>query len=432
MSGGGGTTQNHTHTGIGDSQYMGLMNQHQNTQNQIQGISTGARDEIRRLEQPIGRIETGVRDLSGDLRFGLNDVNRNIQSQTQELGGQFADVNRNLSGLDNTVGNVARDVTAGFTGMNNQFNQVGNQLTGLSNDVTSGFANTNQALGAGFADVNANMGINFDRAAQERMAGFSGLADMVGTGFAGQAGFLTDMSSNILGGQNNLQNLLNQTGGRLDAYYGDLASGQQGIAGMVGDVQGGLNDFTTQYGRDTALANRQRADIQQAQQSGTDRVSSDIARMQGANSVAQQRLMDAVGGVGQSVVAGTQSTQTGMDQQQQEVAQRINTIRDLLQTTGENLDAATRQQFGDLANSFDQAGNFIANSVDQQGFRISRALDNQGNLLLNRFDQAGNRVGSNVLNMPLMFQQADAYQRMLAGQMAPVGGLASPLPFAQT
>jgi hypothetical protein len=262
---------------------------------------------------------------------------------------------------------------------------------------------------------------------------------MVGSGFAGQANYLQNMSSNILGGQQSLTDLLNNTGGRLDAYYGDLAAGQQGLADQVGGVQGGFNDFTTQYGRDTALANRQRADLQQAQQSGTERMANDLANMQGANSVAQQRLMEAVGGVGQDVLSGTRRTVSGFDQQadaqqqqQIEVAQRINTIRSLLETTGQNLDESTRQQFSELANSFDQTGNFIANSVDRQGFQISRALDNQGNLLLNRFDQAGNRDSSNVLNMPMMFQQADAYQQMLAGQMAPTGGLASPIPFAQT
>jgi archaellum component FlaC len=422
MGGGKSPTTNVTNTGIGDSQYMGLMNQHQSTQNQIRGIETGARDEIRRLEQPIGRIETGVRDLSGDLRFGLADVNRNIAGQTQQIGSQFNDVNRNIAGIDNTVGNVARDVTAGFGDMNNQFNQVGSQLTDLGNNVSTGFANTNQAIGSGFADTNANMNTQFDRAAQERLAGFSGLGDMVGTGFAGQADFLTNMSSNILGGQNNLQNLLNQTGGRLDAYYGDLSSGQQGIANQVGNVQGGLNDFTNQYGRDTALANRQRADIQQTQQSGTERVTNDLARMQGANSVAQQRLMDAVGGMGTSGgLAGP-----APEQAQTAVAQQVNMIRELLGSIGQNLDPNTRAQYADLATSFDEGGNLIANSNDANGFRVNRAMDNAGNLFLNRFDQAGNRASSNVLNVPNMFQQAEAFRRMMTEQQAPVSGLASP------
>lgn len=440
MCGGGGTpTTNVTNTGLGDSQYSSLRSGQDAIRSDIGGIATGARDEIRRLEQPISGIDARVRDLSGDVRFGFNDVNRNIQDQTRELGSQFADVNRGITGIDNTVSNIGRDVTAGFAGMDNQFNQVGQQLTGLTNNVDQGFANTQQAMATGFGDLRTGMNDQFNQASQERIAGFTGLGDMVGTGFAGQAEFLNNMSANVLGGQRNLQDLLNATGGRLDAYYGDLAAGQQGLSNQVGGVQSGLNDFTAQYGRDTAMAQRQMGDIQQAQQAGTDRIANDLARTQGANAAAQQRLMDAVGGVGQDLQSGTNRTLSTLSQQdatqdraQQEIAQRINTIRELVQTTGQNLDASTRQQYTDLANSFDQAGNFIANSVDQQGFRISRALDNQGNLLLNRFDQAGNRVGSNVLNMPLMFQQAEAYQQMLAAQMAPVGGLASPLPFAQT
>jgi hypothetical protein len=217
---------------------------------------------------------------------------------------------------------------------------------------------------------------------------------------------------------------LNNTGNRLDAYYGDLASGQQGIANQVGAVEGGLNDFTTQYGRDTALANRQRADIQRAQESGTDRITNDMARMQGANSVAQQRIMDAVGGMGTS--GGIAGGATSPEQMQGAVAQQINMIRELLGAVGENLDPNTRAQYADLATSFDDGGNLIANSMDANGMRVNRAMDNAGNLFLNRFDQAGNRAGSNVLNVPNMFQQADAFRRMLMEQQAPVSGLASP------
>ena len=437
--GGRRSTTNVNQTGLGDSQFGTLRSGQDAIRGDLRTIETGARDEIRRLDQPIRGIDDRVRDLSGDVRFGLADVNRNIAGQTQELGSQFADVNRGITGLENNVGNIGRDVTAGFGEMSNQFGQVGSQLTGLSNAVDTGFTQAGDMVRSGFADTNANLNMGFDQASQERMAGFTGLGDLVGSGFAGQADFLNNMSANVLGGQQSLQDLLNQTGGRMDAFYGDLASGQQGIANQIGGVDAGLSDFTTQYGRDTTMANRQRADIQQAQQSGTDRISNDLAGMQGANSVAQQRLMEAVSGVGQDVMAGTNQTLSGFDraaQQQQsgqnEFAQRINTIRSLIETTGQNLDANTRQQYMDLSNSFDQAGNLLANSVDQQGFRISRAMDNTGNLILNRFDQAGNRVAGNVLNVPTMFQQAEAYQRMMQQQQVPTGGLASPLPFAQT
>ena len=419
--GGRRTTKKTTNTGLGDSQFGTLRSGQDAIRGDIRSIETGARDEIRRLDQPLQNIDSRVRDLSGDVRFGLADVNRNIAGQTQELGSQFADVNRGITGLENNVGNIGRDVTAGFGEMSNQFGQVGSQLTGLSNAVDTGFTQAGDMVRSGFADTNANLNMGFDRAAQERMAGFTGLGDLVGSGFAGQADFLNNMSANVLGGQQSLQDLLNQTGGRLDAYYGDLSSGQQGIANQIGGVDAGLADFTTQYGRDAALANRQRADIERAQQSGNDRITNDLARMQGANNVAQQRLMDAVGGTGAGVAAAAPQ-----QQEQGGIAQQINMIRELLTTVGQNLDPATQQTYAELANSFDQNGNLVPNSQDQNGFIVNRAMDNDGNLFLNRFDQAGNRASSNVLNVPSMIQQAEAFRRMMTEQQAPTGGLASP------
>lgn len=433
MGGGKSPTTNVTNTGLGDSQYASLRSGQDSIRNDIGSVSTGARDEIRRLEQPIDQIDNRVQNLAGDQRMGFADVNRALESQSQSFGSQLAGVNQGLSGVNTAVGNVGRDVTAGFSNMDNQFSQVGQQLTGLDNNVTQGFANAADRMNAGFTDLRTGMDDQFDTASQERMAGFTGLGDMVGTGFAGQADFLNQMSTNILGGQAGLNDLLTATGGRLDTYYGDLAQGQAGIADQVGGVQTGLNDFTNQYDDDVALANRSRADIQQGMMNQTDRIRNDVGAMQNANNEAQQRIMQAVSGVQDDVRTSVDQSRAGFANTlatsadaRSDFNQQIGTVRNFLATAGRSLDAGTQSQYTDLVNSFDQTGALIPNSIEQSGLRISRALDNGGNLLLDRSDPAGNPVNRRLLNVPQMLSQAQQYQQTLAAGQVQSGGFASP------
>jgi len=330
-------------------------------------------------------------------------------------------------------------VTEGFGNVNNQFSDVGNQLTGLTNDVGQGFSNAQDTVRTGFSDLNTSMGDQFSTAAQERMQGFSGLSDQVGSGFAGQSEFLNQLSSNVLGGQQNLQDTLGQTGNRLDTYYGDLAERQGAIQQQVGGVQSGLTDFTQDYEDDTRMANQTRSDLQNSVINQTNRIRNDVGRAQNQTNEQQSRLMDAVGGVDERVEDSTQQTQQRFqlasderEQQGGDFTNRINRVRDLLAETGDNLDQQTRRQYADMVTSFDLQGNLIENTVSEQGLQISRALDQQGNLMVNRFDRTGNPIARNMYNVPEMLEQADMFSQSMQ-QQVPTSGLAGTnLPFTQT
>lgn len=426
----GGSTTNVSNTGLGDSQYASLQAQNEALQSQV----NQGQQNIANLQNTVNSVASRpVQDNTGDFRV----VNSNIDQTRNILGERIAGVDQNVQQVGNTAQNIDQNVSRGFASMDDQFGQVGQQLTGIGNDVNQGFLDANQVFQTGIGDVRTGMNDGFNQASQERMAGFTGVADMVGSGFAGQADYLQTMSGNILGGQASLNDLLANTGQRLDTYYGDLAQGQAGIANQVGGVQTGLNDFTQQYTTDTALADRTRNDIQTGMMAQTDRIANDIGRMQDANSVSQSRLMDAVGGVGSrvdetigSARAGFANTLASSPEARGEFASQINTVRQLLATVGQNLDGQTQSEYQDLISAFDPTGGLVPTGLDAAGMRVSRQLDQQGNLLINRSDSAGNLVNRRMLSIPRMISQAQQYQQAIQGTPSPTSGFASP--FAST
>jgi len=442
MSGGGGTTTNVTETGLGDQQYANLSRGQENIRTDIRGIGDGSEEEIRRVSNQIRGVDRGVDNLSRDQEIGFQNVNRNISGQTQQLTGELNNVNRQVSGLDDSIGGVQQSVNEGFGNVNNQFSDVGNQLTGLTNDVGQGFSNAQDTIRTGFNDMNTAMGDQFNTASQERMSGFSGLSDQVGSGFAGQSEFLNSMSQNVLGGQQTIQDVLGDTSNRLDTYYGDLAGRQGDIQEQVSGVQGGLSDFTSQYEDDIKLANQTRADLQDQVINQTGRIRNDLGRVQNQQQEQQSRLMSSVSGVDENVREGNEASEQRFrlsenqtQNQSSTLGNRINDVRDLLVQTGQNLDQTTRQQYSELVNSFDAQGSLISNSISEQGVAITRALDQQGNLMVNRFDQNGSQIAQNMLNVPTMLEEARRFQEQMlgGGSAVPQGGFAgSPLPFAQT
>jgi len=437
--GGSKTTNKTTKTGLGDQQYANLSRGQEYIRDDIGEIGGQSDEQLRRVRDDVRDVGSNVSNLGRDQEAGFQGVNRNISNQTQQLENQFNTVNQNVSGISDDLGGVQQSVTQGFGSVNDQFSDVGNQLTGLTNDVGQGFSNTGDQLRTGFSDLNTAMGDQFNTAAQERMQGFSGISDQVGSGFAGQSEFLNQLSSNVLGGQQNLQDTLGQTGNRLDTYYGDLAERQGAIQQQVGGVQSGLTDFTQDYEDDTKMANQTRSDLQSAVVNQSNRIRNDLGRVQNQTNEQQSRLMDAVGGVDERVEDSTQQTQQRLqlasDERQQQggdFTTRINRVRDLLVQTGDNLDQQTRRQYADMVTSFDQQGNLIQNTVNEQGIQISRALDQQGNLMVNRFDRTGNQIARNMYNVPEMLEQADMFSQSMQ-QQVPTGGLAGTnLPFTQT
>jgi len=404
--GGGGDTTNVTKTGLGDRQYSSL----KGGQNSINQNIDHTKGIVRARANALGKaMESHTQSLRDQINRSDDASDRNFGTlfrqndrQTNQIIDQVQDVERGVDGLGNNIDNIDRTVSQGFQKADNQFNQIGNQMQGLSGDIQQGFGDTQSQLDSGLGDLQTNMSDQFGQASQERMDGFQGLSNQVGSGFASQADFLDQMSQNVLGGQQAIENLVGDTGNRLDTYYGDLAGRQEDLQEQVGGVQSGLTDFSQSYEENVDLANQTRADIQDAVINQTDQIRTDLGNVSQAQSEQQTRLMDAVGGVRDSVQEGTEANQQqfNLAAQQRErqggdFSTSLNSVRDLLMQTGDRLDGVTRQQYTDLVTP----------------------------------------LGNNMLDVPAMIAEAESFRQQVMGTPeTPEAGFAgaNPLPYTLT
>ena len=367
-----------------------------------------------------------------DLKSGQSDIRADIAaipqttvvSQTVDTSGienrigslegttssGFADVGGRLDTVNNTLGDVQGSVDTGFASMNQNFNDITEGQTGIQNTLT---------------DVAGNMTERFDTVDNTLDTGFSGVNDNINTQFDAQNQNLTDMSANILGGQTNLQSYLEGMSDRNDTYYGGLAEGQSNIMGEVGGLQTGLASFRDAYDANTTLANQTRAELLDTVSGGFNRTREAIADNFGDTQRDIANVSGQIEQQGRQEQAGEQSIQrdftaairelsagfeAGTQDQaaaQQDVINRIDTVKQVLATQSENLPEDIRRQYTQLATSFDENGRLIRESVDAQGLVTRRAMDNQSNVLLAQFNQQGDMLGQSMFNMNALLKQMD-------------------------
>jgi hypothetical protein len=265
----------------------------------------------------------------------------------------------------------------------------------------------------------------FDTVDSTLDTGFAGVNENVNTQFDAQNQNLTDLSANVLGGQTNLQSYLEGMSDRSDTYYGGLAEGQAGIMGGIGGMQTGLNDFRENYDANTTLANQTRAELLDTVTGGFNQTRETISdsfndTSRDINNVSGQVDEQARRAAADAPVTAQEFTQTirelasGLDAgtreqaaAQNDVVQRLDTVKQVLTTQGENLPDDIRQQYTQLAQAFDQNGKLVRESIDAQGVTTRRAMDNQSNVLLANFDQQGKMLGQNMFNVNTLLKQMD-------------------------
>jgi hypothetical protein len=106
---------------------------------------------------------------------------------------------------------------------------------------------------------------------------------------------------------------------------------------------------------------------------------------------------------------------------------RLNTIKNVLTTQGDSLDANLKKNYTDLVNSFDETGKLVAQSTDTFGNRVSRALDAQGNLLIATFNNTGNKLDQQSLSINQMMGQMERFgyrpgSNVAMGTLTPASG----------
>jgi hypothetical protein len=212
---------------------------------------------------------------------------------------------------------------------------------------------------------------------------------------------------------------------RADTYYGGLSEGQANIMGEVGGLQTGLSNFRDAYDTNTTLANQTRAELLDTVSGGFNRTREaiadnfgdtqrDIANVSGQ--IDQQSRQDQAGEQSiqrdfttaiRELTAGFEAGTQDQAAAQQDVLNRIDTVKQVLSTQSENLPEDIRRQYTQLAQSFDQNGRLIRESIDSQGTVTRRAMDNQSNVLLAQFNQQGDMLGQSMFNMNALLKQMD-------------------------
>lgn len=431
--GGSKKTTNVTNTGLGDSQYKNLQTGQNNLGTQITGVENAMDKRFDTADASLKKVNTGI----GTLGSQITDTQNAISSGFDTTGKALTGLSDQMTGLGTDLGGK---IDTGFAG-------VGESLTGLGTDMSEGFAGVNANVDARFGDVTNAMNTGFENAQTSMNTGFTNTANTINTAATGinqnisnaqadinqnvSSGFeatqnqLTDAQAAILAGQGGLGDQLTQVGGNLDTYYAGLAAQNAEALANQGQLQTGLNDYINQYTKDNKLAVQQRADLVNGVTSGFDAVNDNMAQASDAATSERMALAQQVQGVGTQVDTAAQQSETKFSDVAKQIAvgfndgtqesqdmrmdfiNRLNTVRNVLSTQGDQLDANIRNQYSQMADSFDQNGELISRSIDQQGNTVGRALDAQGNLLMATFDQYGGRINQQSLNLNQMMSQLD-------------------------
>ena len=423
-------------TGLGEEQYDALSTNQGNMGTQIEEgfVATGGKlDTISSNVDQFGRniydaaslvntnTNTGftnLTDLLGTYNQGMNDQFSNAAISMDHNAGLLSKNNTALRKLPSTI-------STGFTEMDARFDTV-DDVTG---DTNSTLDQGIDAMDAGFTQAQANRDQQAIDAKRLRDSGFEAATTEFNKGFEGASKQLTETQANVLGGQDNLGATLDTMQGSADIYAGQSLENQAALQKKQDGFVSSFDTYVDRYSDDTTLANQTRADLQLAQNNAAKALRTDIGNYAQAAAQGQDNINRNIGTLGEgsargfevladTVQGGFSDTTAANQLESQNLSSRIGNVKSLLQTTGETIDATSREQYTALANSFDENGQLIANSVDAQGNTISRAMDDQGRIIETKFDGAGSEISKVQMDVETMLSNAEQYQSSLTGQIS--------------
>jgi hypothetical protein len=362
----------------------------------------------------------------------VNEIDTSDLAKLDQVNQGFATSAANQETLKSNTGQIMTDTGQIMSDTGQILSDVGQvraDTQGLGTKVDEGFATTAQTLGdvgTSISDLSTSNQTNFDNINTAVDTGFTETQDQVATGFADAQTNRDLLSSNILGGQGQLKDYLSDMSGRADVYYQGLAGGQENLTNNLSGLQTNFTDFRDTYDVNTNLANQSRGELQDTVSGGFTNMRTDMGRNFDAAQRDSQNVQAAVDQGNQQAVQGQRAMTrdftknvtdlaSGMaapDQQgaaeQNDVINRIDAVRSILASQGDNIDAGLRDQYTKLANSFDANGQLIRESVDRSGLTTRRQMDRQSNIMLAQFDQRNNLAGQSMINVNALLQQMDA------------------------
>ncbi len=323
----------------------------------------------------VDQVNQGFATSAANQSSILDGQSNLAQGQTGILQGQ--------SGLATGQTGLAKtqtDILGNQVGMQTGIDTANTALTGLGSAVTD--------VQTGVDTANTNLG---------------NLGKDVSEGFAGQQEQVANMQQAVLSGQVSMTDVLNAMRDEQTTQYGDLSANQATITDNIGGVQTGLDTLRTDQQKANTLADQSRAELAKTVTGGFDAVTENQASQQNqaaknadaslANQAAiqQQAVPQTLATFGATAkeLASGQAASGEATPQQTDFLNRLSTIKQILSTQGNNLDASIRAEYATIANAFNDDGTLIPASINESGNQVRRGMDNADMLITNTYNAQG-------------------------------------------
>lgn len=374
---------------------------------------TDAADAVTKGFTGVNEAVTGTR---GDLIAGQSGLETDISG----LGDSLDTYAGSIIEKQGTMEQAADDFRTNFDTYVERYGGDVERATKARADIAEaqvkGISNVRDDIGA-FAGASAKgqseLGKRLGNLGEQTDTGFQVLSNAVEGGFSSVAAGDQVSRDNLATRIGNVKDLLIQTGDSIDeatkSQYQALANSFDENGNLIANAIDENGNTIQRSMDDTGKIIEQRFDSTGAEIST---VQMDVETMLQNAETYQNSVMGSIAGLaqGQEGLMAEASTNQGLIQDQlSATAQGFNETdkildiqtRDLarIASTQSEVDMATRQEFKQISDAFDDQGRLITNSVNDNGTSVSRAVDENGNLLLRAFDAQGRQLGDRVINI---------------------------------
>jgi hypothetical protein len=356
---------------------------------------SGLETDISGLGDSLDTYAGSIIEKQGQMETAADDFRTNFDTYVERYGGDVERATKARADIAEAqakgISNIRDDVGAFAGATAKGQSELGQRLGNLGEQTDTGFQVLSNAVEGGFSSVAAGDQVSRDN-----------LATRIG----------------------NVKDLLVQTGDSIDAatksQYQALANSFDENGDLIANAIDESGNTITRSMDETGKIIEQRFDSTGAEIST---VQMDVETMLQNAETYQNSVMGSIAGLsadqqegfgevarGQEGLMAESTTNQGLIQDQlSATAQGFNETdkmldiqtRDLarIASTQSEVDMATRQEFKQISDAFDDQGRLITNSVNDNGTSVSRAVDENGNLLLRAFDAQGRQLGDRVINI---------------------------------
>ena len=413
-----------TNTGLGDTQYTGIMGG-------IGGVQSTQNTGFADTQQGFTDLNAYLGDKFTEGNSERNRLQRlNMQAQ---LGlNQAAEGREALAEAARTQ--MGTDISDGFDTVGGRFDAVDTNVGNVQSAVDKGFVEQE----TGFADAQINREFALNANKRDRKNNFDATLLEMGANNDEQ----NKANQLVLEGQTGIGTTLSSMGTAADTYATQSLENQGNIQSGIDTAKTQFDTYIDRYSDDQTLAQKTRADMQLANSNAQGQIQNQLqtgfnqnfsaqnsapasqfnyANQQAVNNFNQQATyknnVNAIRSVQNQLASGSGQLD----------GTKVRAVADMAQmaSTQTDLSFEQRQEFYALGSAFDENGQLIQNGIDGEGYTIQRSIDASGNMIINTFNAAGQTIGMGNVNLNNAMQRLSDLP-MIQGSNAQMGNLPSP------